>query len=73
MGKRWYEGTADAIYQNMNLIKDTDPEHVCIFGGDHIYRMDISQMLRFHIKKGCQSDRGRDSGPGHGSQTFWYH
>ena len=42
MGKRWYEGTAEAIYQNMNLIKDTDPEHVCIFGGDHIYRMDIS-------------------------------
>ena len=51
MGKRWYEGTADAIYQNMNLIKDTDPEHVCIFGGDHIYRMDISQMLRFHKKR----------------------
>ena len=47
MGKRWYEGTADAIYQNMNLIKDTDPEHVCIFGGDH----DISQMLRFHKKR----------------------
>ena len=51
MGKRWYEGTADAIYQNMNLIKDTDPEHVYIFGGDHIYRMDISQMLRFHKKR----------------------
>ena len=51
MGKRWYEGTADAIFQNMNLIKDTDPEHVCIFGGDHIYRMDISQMLRFHKKR----------------------
>ena len=32
-------------------IKDTDPEHVCIFGGDHIYRMDISQMLRFHKKR----------------------
>ena len=51
MGKRWYEGTADAIYQNLNLIKDTDPEQVCIFGGDHIYRMDISQMLRFHTKR----------------------
>ena len=51
MGKHWYEGTADAIYQNLNLIKDTDPEQVCIFGGDHIYRMDISQMLRFHTKR----------------------
>ena len=51
MGKRWYEGTADAIYQNLNLIKYTDPVQVCIFGGDHIYRMDISQMLRFHTKR----------------------
>jgi len=51
MGKRWYEGTADAIYQNLNLIKDTDPEQVCIFGVDHIYLMDISQMLRFHTKR----------------------
>ncbi len=50
-GKRWYEGTADAIYQNLNLIDDTEPEQVCIFGGDHIYRMDISQMLRFHQKR----------------------
>ena len=61
-------GHCDAIYQNMNLIKDTDPEHVCIFGGDHIYRMDISQMLRF-LKKGMPSDRG-DSGPGLEAKHF---
>ena len=50
-GKKWYEGTADAIFQNMNLIDDEDPDQVCIFGGDHIYRMDIGQMLKFHRKR----------------------
>ena len=51
IGKKWYEGTADAIFQNMNLIYDEDPDQVCIFGGDHIYRMDVRQMLRFHSKR----------------------
>lgn len=50
-GKRWYEGTADAIYQNISFIESTDPEHVCIFGSDHIYKMDIRQMLDFHKRK----------------------
>jgi glucose-1-phosphate adenylyltransferase len=48
-GEVWYEGTADAIWQNMNLIHDTAPDLVCIFGGDHIYFMDISQMMREHL------------------------
>jgi glucose-1-phosphate adenylyltransferase len=48
-GEVWYEGTADAIWQNMNLIHDTQPDLVCIFGGDHIYFMDISQMMREHL------------------------
>ena len=51
IGKKWYEGTADAIFQNMNLIYDEDPDQVCIFGGDHIYRMDVRQMLKFHSKR----------------------
>jgi len=51
IGKKWYEGTADAIFQNMNLIDDEDPDQVCVFGGDHIYRMDIRQMLKFHRKR----------------------
>jgi len=46
----WYRGTADAVYQNLNLIIDFRPEVVCVFGGDHIYRMNISQMLDFHHK-----------------------
>ncbi len=47
-GKRWYEGTADAIFQNINLIEDENPDYVAVFGADHIYKMDISRMLNFH-------------------------
>ncbi len=52
-GSDWYRGTADAIYQNIFHITDEDPEHVCIFGGDHIYKMDVSQMLDYHKCKGA--------------------
>ncbi|HAP00202.1 MAG TPA: glucose-1-phosphate adenylyltransferase [Fibrobacteres bacterium] len=51
MGASWYMGTADAIYQNVNLIRDVRPDHVAIFGGDHIYKMDINQMLEYHVRK----------------------
>jgi glucose-1-phosphate adenylyltransferase len=47
----WYQGTADAIYQNMNLIEQSDPELVAIFGGDHIYRMNIGGMIDYHMAK----------------------
>ena len=50
-GKDWYRGTADAIYQNLNLIRDVNPQYVCVFGGDHIYKMDVRQMLDYHIRK----------------------
>ncbi len=46
--REWYQGTADAIYQNANLIEDFRPDLVAVFGADHIYRMDISQMVDFH-------------------------
>ncbi|MCJ8312630.1 MAG: glucose-1-phosphate adenylyltransferase [Saccharospirillaceae bacterium] len=49
-GKHWYQGTADAIYQNIHLIESVDPEVVCVFGGDHIYKMDVRQMITFHNK-----------------------
>ena len=52
-GPRWYEGSADAIYQNINLITDEDPEYVAVFGGDHIYKMDVRPMMREHIDKGA--------------------
>ena len=47
-GETWYRGTADAIFQNLNLVRETRPDLVCVFGGDHIYRMDVSQMVAFH-------------------------
>ena len=52
LGPRWYQGSADAIYQSMNLIRDEDPDFVVVFGADNIYRMDIEQMLDAHIDGG---------------------
>ncbi len=46
---KWYEGTADAVYQNINLIQDFAPGLVAVFGADHIYRMDLRQMIQFHL------------------------
>jgi glucose-1-phosphate adenylyltransferase len=51
LGQEWYRGTADAIYQNLNLIYDDMPNLVCVFGGDHIYKMDVSQMIEYHRKQ----------------------
>ncbi|MGK0178413.1 MAG: glucose-1-phosphate adenylyltransferase, partial [Nitrospinales bacterium] len=50
-GDSWYQGTADAIYQNINLIEDGDFDLIAIFGADHIYRMDLQQMIEFHVRK----------------------
>ncbi|MBA2322054.1 MAG: glucose-1-phosphate adenylyltransferase [Deltaproteobacteria bacterium] len=47
-GNHWYAGTADAVYQNLNLVADARPKHVAIFGGDHIYLMAVDQMEEFH-------------------------
>ena len=49
----WYEGTANAIYQNMHFMKMYDPDYVLILSGDHIYKMDYSEMLKAHIKNGA--------------------
>ncbi len=53
-GEDWYRGTADAIYQNINLIEQADPHFVIIFGADHIYRMNIREMIEFHMHKRAQ-------------------
>ena len=50
-GGNWYNGTADAIYQNTNYIDSYDPEYVLILSGDHIYKMDYSKMLDYHKEK----------------------
>jgi glucose-1-phosphate adenylyltransferase len=52
-GPHWFSGSADAIYQNLNLIQDEKPDHVVVFGADHIYRMDPRQMLDQHIETGA--------------------
>lgn len=49
----WFMGTANAIYQNIDFIDSNNPEYVLILSGDHIYKMDYSQMLRFHKEKGA--------------------
>ena len=53
-GEDWYRGTADAIYQNINLIEQAEPHVVAIFGADHIYRMNIREMVEFHVERGAQ-------------------
>ena len=50
-GVRWYTGTASAIYQNMNYLRQYDPEYVLILSGDHIYKMDYADMLDYHVKQ----------------------
>ncbi len=53
VGKNWYLGSADAIYQSMNLVDDERPDYVVVFGADHVYRMDPSQMLAQHRETGA--------------------
>ncbi len=52
-GPRWFAGSADAIYQNLNILGDEDPRYVAVFGADHIYRMNLEPMLRQHVETGA--------------------
>jgi glucose-1-phosphate adenylyltransferase len=52
-GPKWFAGSADAIFQNLNLVGDDRPEYICVFGADHIYRMDPKQMVEAHIASGA--------------------
>lgn len=49
-GENWYQGTADAVYQNLNVIRDFRPDLIAVFGADHIYRMDLGHMVKFHME-----------------------
>jgi glucose-1-phosphate adenylyltransferase len=53
LGPRWYQGSADAIFQSLNLVYDESPDYVVVFGADHVYRMDPRQMLDQHIDSGA--------------------
>jgi len=52
-GERWFLGSADAIFQNLNILGDERPDHVAVFGADHIYRMDVAQMFEQHLESGA--------------------
>jgi glucose-1-phosphate adenylyltransferase len=54
-GREWFQGTADAVAQNIHLIESFRPDIVAVFGADHIYRMDVRQMIGFHLKNGAQA------------------
>jgi glucose-1-phosphate adenylyltransferase len=53
LGKRWFAGSADAILQSLNLLRDEKPDIVVVVGADHVYRMDFSQMIDAHIESGA--------------------
>ena len=66
----WYKGTADAVYQNLNLIRDFSPDLVAVFGADHIYRMDINQLVQFHLVKGAAATVAALPVPVEASRSF---
>ena len=53
-GKDWFKGSADAVWQTMHIITDEPRDHVCIFGGDHVYKMDVRQMLAQHLERDAE-------------------
>jgi glucose-1-phosphate adenylyltransferase len=54
-GETWYRGTADAIFQNVNLIEQSEPHLVAVFGADHVYRMNVREMIEYHEQKRAQA------------------
>jgi len=66
----WYQGTADAIFQNINLIEQSDPHLVAIFGADHIYRMNIASMIDFHMAKKAEVSVAAIPVPRHHAAEF---
>jgi glucose-1-phosphate adenylyltransferase len=53
VGEHWYQGTADAVYQNLYSIQREEPKHLIVLSGDHVYKMDYARMLRFHLERGA--------------------
>jgi glucose-1-phosphate adenylyltransferase len=54
-GKTWYRGSADAVFQCQHVIDDEKPELIAIFGGDHVYKMDVRQMIAFHLARNAEA------------------
>jgi glucose-1-phosphate adenylyltransferase len=53
VGKQWYQGTADCVYQNLDYVRNHHPRHVLVLAGDHIYKMDYGPMIAYHVEKGA--------------------
>jgi glucose-1-phosphate adenylyltransferase len=70
LGEEWYAGTADAIWQNLDLIEALAPEHVIVLAGDHIYRMDYRQMLEAHERSGATVTVGAVEVPVESASSF---
>src|SRR5579862_3521114 len=54
-GKSWYRGSADAVWQCQHVITDEKPPLLAIFGGDHVYKMEVRQMIDFHVERGAEA------------------
>lgn len=70
LGKSWFRGTADAIWQNLDLLRDVRPDDVVIFGADHIYKMDVAQMLKFHRENDADVTIATTTAPRHEASSF---
>jgi glucose-1-phosphate adenylyltransferase len=70
VGDRWYQGTADAIYQNIYMIEKDAPNHLLILAGDHIYKMNYSEMLKFHQEKQADATVAAIEVPREGASSF---
>src|SRR5579871_1683936 len=70
LGPVWYQGTADAVYQNMELILSHRPKHVLVLAGDHIYKMDYGPMIAYHVEKGADITVGVVEVPARDARHF---
>src|SRR6202451_1453911 len=70
LGAEWYRGTADAVHQNIDLIRAHRPKHVLVLAGDHIYKMDYGPMIAYHVEKGADITVGVVEVPAHESKSF---
>ncbi|MGA3156073.1 MAG: glucose-1-phosphate adenylyltransferase [Steroidobacteraceae bacterium] len=70
IGTQWYRGTADCVYQNLDLIRAKQPKHVLVLAGDHIYKMDYGPMIASHVEKGADITVGVVEVPAESAREF---
>src|SRR5205814_9878543 len=70
VSEHWYQGTADAVYQNLYSIMNETPKYLIVLSGDHVYKMDYAKMLRFHQERGAAVTLAAIEVPIHEAQRF---